>query len=660
MKIKKNLTILLATLLVAAMPVVLITGQQRVPISFDRYHGYHGTVDYLERVAAAHPEITELIEIGKSALGRPIHVLVISNMSNGTTIDRHVTLENQRQENVQNVAPQKSYHGKPGHFISGATHGNEYTGTEVCLYIIDKLVSGYGVEPEITEILDRAVFYILPIDNPDGVFNSVEMGTPQRANSMYRDGDLEGTPVPNGLSTQFRIESEEGQWVEDDKDPRYMVRLRRDQQTDKQRYNVVTAYFDDEGNLRRGQSRGDGIDMNRNYPEGWWTEDNRPAGTGQFPTSAPSVYHRVDFLFNNPNILNAQSFHTMGGFTYRPMGSASHTAMHQTDVVMYDFVFGRKYIEILGGEVPEAWLNPQNIEQFRQQMRREGANRYSQMRGYNLPPLWRVSYNENADRRYGFGMDSDYFYEQLGMYAVTTELWNPRRDIPGLDIPDDRAPNDVLQRALLRYQDEHYDGDLFVNWTRATHPDLGEGERGGWRTIYARNNAWPGAPLLHVAEMHWQFELWRAQMLPDLAISEATVNVLHTTRARDASVDADGDRFNISSERGRETYRLVEITAVLENRGGLPTHLARGAALPMNRQDVVWLIGDRRNLEFIEGRPWERIGVLGGTKEVPGLLLGDDNKRTVRWLVGVTGDQPLKIVLTSQKGGTVVKELSLR
>jgi hypothetical protein len=35
-------------------------------------------------------------------------------------------------------------------------------------------------------------------------------------------------------------------------------------------------------------------------------------------------------------------------------------------------------------------------------------------------------------------------------------------------------------------------------------------------------------------------------------------------------------------------------------------------------------------------------------------------KREVKWLVAAESDAPLKIVATSQKGGTVVKELAVR
>jgi len=133
---------------------VQLAEAQRVRIDFNDYHGYDGTVDYIKDVADEYSNITELIEIGKSSMGRPIYVLVISNMRTGTTIDKQVQLRNMRKEGVENVTPMKSYHGKPGVWIDGGTHGNEYTGTEVTLYTIDKLVSGYGSDDAITQLID--------------------------------------------------------------------------------------------------------------------------------------------------------------------------------------------------------------------------------------------------------------------------------------------------------------------------------------------------------------------------------------------------------------------------------------------------------------------------------------------------------------------------
>ena len=660
MKNKRAVLTSMLMLLMAFLPLISASAKQKVPITFDKYHGYGGTVEYLKKVAAAYPDITELTEIGKSALGRPMYVLVISNMKNGTTIDKHVKLENKRAENVNNVPPMKSYMGKPGHFMSGSTHGNEYTGTEVCLYIIDKLVSGYGDDGAITSLVDRVAFYVLPIDNPDGVYNSVELGVPQRANSMYRTKDIEGSPVPDGLSSQFRYKHPEGEYVTDDTDPRIMVRLRPNDTTAKERYKVVSEYYDNAGNRRKGQAPTDGIDINRNYPEGWWKEDRTPGGTGYYPTSSPEVHARAEFFMNHRNILNAQSFHTSGGFTYRAMGTAPHTSMNETDVAYFDFVMGKKYLEIRGEKVPDAWLYPEKITEYKAQMKKEGANKYAQMRGYEFPYDWKVSYNENADTRYGYGMDSDWLFAQLGIWAVTTELWNPRKDIPGLVIPEGGDSRTSQQVALLKYQDEKYNGSLFVNWKKFKHPEFGDGEIGGWKTIYASNNAFPGEPLLKVCEDHWQFEKFRAELLPKLAITEATGKVINNSDGKEATAAVSGNSVTISKGKSTGKYRLIEVKAVIENSGALPTHTARGATYPGNREDVVWLVTDRKNVDFIEGTPWKKIGVLGGTTAIPGLIAKGNNKSEVTWLIGVRGDVPLKIVVSSEKGGTVVKEITVK
>jgi len=660
MKNHRPVLMSMLTLLLALLPLISASAKQKVPITFDKYHGYGGTVDYLKKVAAAHPDITELMEIGKSTLGRPMYVLVISNMKNGTTIDKHVKLENVRSENVNNVPPMKSYQGKPGHFMSGSTHGNEYTGTEVCLYIIDKLVSGYGDDPGITELVDRVAFYVLPIDNPDGVYNSIEMGIPQRANSNYRTKNIEGTPVPDGLSTQFRYKHPEGEYVTDENDSRLMVRLRPNDSTARERYKVVNEYYDNAGNRRKGQEPADGFDMNRNYPEGWWKDDGTPGGTGYYPTSAPEVHARVEFFMNHRNILNAQSFHTSGGFTYRAMGTAPHTSMSELDVAYFDFVMGKKYVEIRGEKVPDAWLYPEKIAQYKAELKDKGANKYAQMRGYDFPYDWKVSYNENADTRYGYGMDSDWLYAQLGIWAVTTELWNARKDIPGLVIPQGGNPVTSQQLALLKYQDTKYNGALFVNWKPFKHPEFGNGEIGGWKTIYASNNAFPGEPLLKVCEDHWKFERFRAELLPKLAITEASGRVINSSDVKDATASISGNSVTITKGKSSGKYRIIEVKAVIENSGALPTHTARGATYPGNREDVVWLVTDRKNVDFIEGATWRRIGVLGGTTSIPGIIPRGNNRAEVRWLIGVKGDVPLKIVVSSQKGGTVVKEITVK
>ncbi|MFO7755216.1 MAG: M14 family metallopeptidase [Bacteroidales bacterium] len=654
-------------IIIALLLSTAIVKAQKVPISFDNYHGYKGSVEYLEKVNAAYPGITELMTIGESTMGRPIYVLVISNMQTGTTIDRHIVLRNKRKENIDNVPPMKSHQGKPGHFISGSTHGNEYTGTEVCLYIIDKLVSGYGNDENITGLIDSKAFYICPMINPDGVFNSVEKGIAQRNNSMKRDDDEDGRINEDGPDdidgdgyiTSFRYKDDDGRYIIDEKDPRLMIRIRRDEETDKQRYSVVRENIDNDNDGKMGEDSESGIDLNRNYPEGWWTDDGFAGGSGDYPLSEPETHAIAEFFTNYRNILMAQFYHTAGGFTYRPMGTAPHSSLNPKDVAVLDFIMGKKYLEITGEEVPEAWMNPGNINEYKKELAGTDADSYSKARGYKLPRGWRVSYDERRDKRYGYGMATDWLYAQYGIYSITTELWNPEADIPGLQIPDEDNRRVAIQRALLKYQDEKYDGELFVSWKKFDHPQLGEGETGGWKPPVSLNNAFPGEPLLNVCDKHWQFELFRAGLLPELGIADLKTNIIHTGNTSEGKVTRKDDEYTIQKGKSKGKYHIVEIKAVIENTGALSTNLAEGERLPGNREDVVWLIADRDDIEFLEGQAFTGLGSLGGTRKIPGVQ-NRPSKKDVRWLVAVKDNTDLKVVVSSLKGGTVVKEIRIK
>jgi hypothetical protein len=47
-------------------------------------------------------------------------------------------------------------------------------------------------------------------------------------------------------------------------------------------------------------------------------------------------------------------------------------------------------------------------------------------------------------------------------------------------------------------------------------------------------------------------------------------------------------------------------------------------------------------------------------RPTPAVTRQTGRSRTVSWLVAVEGDAPLKLALTSQKGGTTVKDLVIQ
>ncbi len=50
----------------------------------------------------------------------------------------------------------------------GAMHGDELTGLENCMKLIDTLLTGYGTDPVLTELVEDYEIYIMPLMNPDG------------------------------------------------------------------------------------------------------------------------------------------------------------------------------------------------------------------------------------------------------------------------------------------------------------------------------------------------------------------------------------------------------------------------------------------------------------------------------------------------------------
>jgi hypothetical protein len=387
----------------------------------------------------------------------------------------------------------------------------------------------------------------------------------------------------------------------------------------------------------------------------------------------------------------AQFFHTSGGFTYRPLGSAPQTNIAPKDRAVFDFIMGKKYLEIVGEEVPAAWAKPETIPALREELRKTSKNKYAIERGYEFPRAWKVSYDELADRSYGYGLSTDWDYLQLGIYSLTTELWNPEIDIPGFPkIPAGEDAGTARQRALLQYNDKQYGGRAFVAWKPFKHPELGEGEIGGWNPKYT-SNAWPGEILKGVCDRHVQFELFRAGLMPDLAITEATARAVYDEpNATAATAEAKGDAIAVKKGAVLGGYRVLEVKAVIENKGPLATHVARGAESRGNRQDVAWLIGDRDAITFLQGTPWQQLGVIDGVMPVPGFAAPSGGRgsaapaaappqgrgggrgggatqvrqtgprRTVTWLVAVKGNSPLRVVVSSQKGGTQVATVKVQ
>ncbi|RJP74178.1 MAG: DUF2817 domain-containing protein [Candidatus Zixiibacteriota bacterium] len=109
----------------------------------DDYHTYETMVAELQGLAAAHPSLCQLYNIGPTVQGRALWFMKISD---------NVAAEEDELE-FRYVA---------------AMHGDEVVGKEMCMYLINHLVSNYGVDPQVTQLVDDTEIWILPSMNPDG------------------------------------------------------------------------------------------------------------------------------------------------------------------------------------------------------------------------------------------------------------------------------------------------------------------------------------------------------------------------------------------------------------------------------------------------------------------------------------------------------------
>jgi hypothetical protein len=107
---------------------------------FDSYHSYDEHVDFMNMLVASYPDLATMVDLGPSVQGRALWAIRITGP--GTE--------------------------KPGALYHGAQHGNEIMGTAVIAYIAQYLLTNYGVDPDVTAVVDDVEWFLLPIMNPDG------------------------------------------------------------------------------------------------------------------------------------------------------------------------------------------------------------------------------------------------------------------------------------------------------------------------------------------------------------------------------------------------------------------------------------------------------------------------------------------------------------
>jgi PKD repeat protein len=141
----------------------LMTDDPKQVLTWDYYPTYTAYESIMQQFASDHPSICKLITITTLASGRKILALRISD-----------------NVNIQENEPEFLY--------SSSIHGDETTGYILMLHLADYLLSGYGSDSRITNMVNSTDIVICPLANPDGTYkggnNSVNGATRFNANNI--------------------------------------------------------------------------------------------------------------------------------------------------------------------------------------------------------------------------------------------------------------------------------------------------------------------------------------------------------------------------------------------------------------------------------------------------------------------------------------------
>ncbi|MDR0365035.1 MAG: PKD domain-containing protein [Bacteroidales bacterium] len=130
---------------------------------WNSYPTYEAYVEMMYQFESDYPELCEVINFGTTVQNRQLLVCKIS-------------------KNVEVREPE------PQVFWSSTMHGDETTGYVLMLRLIDYLLQYYGVDDQVTHLLDNTEIWINPLANPDGTYrtgnSSVSGSTRSNANNV--------------------------------------------------------------------------------------------------------------------------------------------------------------------------------------------------------------------------------------------------------------------------------------------------------------------------------------------------------------------------------------------------------------------------------------------------------------------------------------------
>lgn len=133
--------------------------------TWDQFPTYSQYVAKMNYYATNYPSLCTLETIGTTSTGRELLMLKISD----------------------NVSTNEA---EPEFMYTSSMHGDELTGYPLMIRLIDYLLTNYGSDTEVNNLVNSTVIYINPLANPDGAYRNAGNNTitnPRRGNANNQD-----------------------------------------------------------------------------------------------------------------------------------------------------------------------------------------------------------------------------------------------------------------------------------------------------------------------------------------------------------------------------------------------------------------------------------------------------------------------------------------
>ncbi len=555
-------------------------------VRFDRYYRYDDLTRILNEYAQEYPQLVHVESIGKSYEGRDIWLATITDFGSGEDAT------------------------KPALWVDGNIHAGELSASSACLYLIHRLMEGYGSSPDITRCLQTRALYVCPRVNPDGAEWALA-DRPKIVRSSTRPYPYDEEPIGglmpedidgDGRILMMRIADPNGPWKACAEDARLLT-WRGPAEVGGQYYRLLPEgrIENYDGIMIRIPPDKEGLDLNRNFPVRW-RQEYEQRGAGPFPTSEPEVRAVAHFVVNHANITTGIAFHTHSGVLLRPYDSQSDDAFPAEDLWTYQRI----------------------------------GEKGTQLTGY---PAASVYHDYRTDPRdMTSGAFDTWLYDHLGIFAWTVEIWSPQRQAgiakyKFVDWYRQHPLEDDLK--MLQWSDETLGGKGYVDWYPFEHPQLGQVELGGWDRLYAIRNP-PPAFLQQEIALFPDWVVWHLLISPRLELFEATASSL-----------------------GNGCYR---VRMVVQNTGWLPTYVAKKALEKKVVRGVICRIELPPGGTLQTGKAREEIGQLEGRAYKPSMLDDEDatdDRAKVEWVVRAPAGGRVKLIARHERAGSLVTEVEL-